>query len=195
MSGQGKGQVIGYARVSAVDQNLARQMKSLQGCDRVFADKLSGKNMERPELQEMLRYVREGDTLRVTSPDRLARSTRDLLAMVEELKGRGVAVEFLDNPALNTDTPQGSFMLTILGAVAELERSVIRERQMEGIALAKAAGRYDKNVKLTAEQIEDARQRVDSGVSKAAVARELGISRQTLYTALSGAGRYAEVSS
>lgn len=195
MSGQGKGQVIGYARVSAVDQNLARQMKSLEDCDRVFADKLSGKNMERPELQEMLRYVREGDTLRVTSPDRLARSTRDLLAMVEELKGRGVAVEFLDNPALNTDTPQGSFMLTILGAVAELERSVIRERQMEGIALAKAAGKYDKSVKLTAEQIQEARQRVDNGVPKAAVARELGVSRQTLYTALSGAGRYAEVSS
>ncbi len=193
MSGQSKGQVIGYARVSATDQNLGRQMKALDGCDRVFADKLSGKNTDRVQLQEMLRYVREGDTLRVTSPDRLARSTRDLLAMVEELKGRGVAVEFLDNPALNTDTPQGEFMLTILGAVAQLERSVIRERQMEGIALAKAAGKYDKGVRLTAEQIAEARKKVDSGVPKAAVARELGISRQTLYTALSGAGRYAEM--
>ena len=102
---------------------------------------------------------------------------------------------FLDNPALNTDTPQGEFMLTILGAVAQLERSVIRERQMEGISLAKAAGKYDKGVKLTAEQIEEARRRVASGVPKAAVARELGVSRQTLYTALSGAGRYAEVAS
>lgn len=193
MSEQSKGQVIGYARVSAADQNLGRQTKALEGCDRVFADKLSGKNTDRAQLQEMLRYVRDGDTLRVTSPDRLARSTRDLLSMVEDLKGRGVAVEFLDNPALNTDTPQGAFMLTILGAVAELERSVIRERQMEGIALAKAEGRYTKKPKLTVEQIEDARQRVDNGVPKAAVARELGISRQTLYTALSGAGRYAEV--
>lgn len=195
MSGQGKGQVIGYARVSSADQNLGRQLKALEGCDRVFSDKLSGKSTDREQLQEMLRYVREGDTLRVTSPDRLARSTRDLLAMVEELKGRGVAVEFLDNPALNTDTPQGAFMLTILGAVAELERSVIRERQMEGIALAKAAGRYAKGPKLTAEQIAEARQRVADGVPKAVVARELRISRQTLYTALSGAGRYAEVSS
>ncbi|GAA2238401.1 recombinase family protein [Rarobacter faecitabidus] len=195
MTGQGKCQVIGYARVSAADQNLGRQLKALDGCDRVFSDKVSGKSTDREQLQEMLRYVREGDTLRVTSPDRLARSTRDLLAMVEELKGRGVAVEFLDNPALNTDTPQGAFMLTILGAVAELERSVIRERQLEGIALAKAAGKYDKSVKLTAEQIEDARQKVDSGVPKAVLARELGVSRQTLYTALSGTGRYAEAAS
>ena len=195
MSEQSKGQVIGYARVSAADQNLGRQTKALEGCDRVFADKLSGKNTDRAQLQEMLRYVRDGDTLRVTSPDRLARSTRDLLSMVEDLKGRGVAVEFLDNPALNTDTPQGAFMLTILGAVVELERSVIRERQMEGIALAKAAGRYAKGPKLTAEQVAEARQKVDSGVPKAVVARSLSVSRQTLYTALSGAGRYAEVSS
>ena len=107
MSEQSKGQVIGYARVSAADQNLGRQTKALEGCDRVFADKLSGKNTDRAQLQEMLRYVRDGDTLRVTSPDRLARSTRDLLSMVEDLKGRGVSVEFLDNPALNTDTPNG----------------------------------------------------------------------------------------
>ncbi|MBN9612069.1 MAG: recombinase family protein [Actinobacteria bacterium] len=192
MSEQSKGQVIGYARVSAADQNLGRQTKALEGCDRVFADKLSGKNTDRAQLQEMLRYVRDGDTLRVTSPDRLARSTRDLLSMVEDLKGRGVSVEFLDNPALNTDTPNGQFMLTILGAVAQLERSVIRERQMEGIALAKAAGKYAKGPKLTAEQIAEARQRVESGVPKAAVARSLSVSRQTLHTALKGEGRYAE---
>ena len=141
----------------------------------MFSDKVSGKSADREQLQEMLPYVREDDTLRVTSPDRLVRSTRDLLAMVEELKGRGVAVEFLDNPALNSDTPQSAFMLTILGAVAELERSVIRERQMEGIALARSAGKYDKGVRLTAEQAEDARRRVDNGAPKAAVARELGI--------------------
>lgn len=190
---QNKGQVVGYARVSAADQNLARQLTSLEGCDRVFADKLSGKNTDREQLQEMLRYVRDGDTLRVTSPDRLARSTRDLLALVEGLKERGVAVEFLDNPALNTDTPQGAFMLTILGAVAELERSVIRERQLDGIAIAKAAGKYERAPKLTPEQIAEARQRADSGVPKARVARDLGVSRQTLYAALSGSGRYAEL--
>lgn len=148
---QGKGQIVGYARVSAADQNLARQLAALEGCDRVFADKVSGKDTKRDQLQLMLDYVRQGDTLRVTSADRLARSTRDLLAIVEELKGRGVAVEFLDNPALNTDTPNGQFMLTILGAVAQLERSVIRERQMEGIALAKAEGKYVKAVTLSAK--------------------------------------------
>lgn len=104
-----------------------------------------------------------------------------------------MALEFLDNPALNTDTPNGQFMMTILGAVAELARSVVRERQMEGISLLKAEGRYTKKQKLTVEQIKDARQRVGSGVPKAAVARELEISRQRLYTALGGAGWYVEV--
>lgn len=187
---QGKGQIVGYARVSAADQNLARQLAALEGCDRVFADKVSGKDTKRDQLQMMLDYVRQGDILRVTSADRLARSTRDLLAIVEELKGRGVAVEFLDNPALNTDTPNGQFMLTILGAVAQLERSVIRERQMEGIALAKAEGKYVKAPKLSDEQIDQARRQVQGGVPKAAVARELGVSRQTLYNALAGTGRY-----
>lgn len=189
---QGKGQIVGYARVSAADQNLARQLAALDGCDRVFADKVSGKDTKRDQLQQMLSYVRQGDTLRVTSPDRLARSTRDLLAIVEELKDRGVAVEFLDNPALNTDTPNGQFMLTVLGAVAQLERSVIRERQMEGIALAKAEGKYVKAPKLSDEQIDQARSQVQGGVPKAAVARELGVSRQTLYNALAGAGRYSK---
>lgn len=193
MTSQDKGQVIGYARVSAADQNLGRQLKALEDADRIFADKLSGKNVDRAQLQEMLRYVRDGDTLRVTSPDRLARSTRDLLALVEQLKEKGVSVEFVDNPALNTDTPNGQFMLTILGAVAELERSVIRERQMEGIALAKAAGKYERGPKLSPEQIEEARQRVAADVPKAKVARDLGVSRQTLYAALSGTGKYAEL--
>ncbi|WP_099332885.1 recombinase family protein [Actinomyces minihominis] len=193
MVGQAKGQIVGYARVSAVDQNLDRQLKALEGCDRVFTDKLSGKNTERPELQEMMRYVRDGDVLRVTSADRLARSTRDLLELVETLKERGVSVEFVDSPALNTDTPNGIFMLTILGAVAELERSVIKERQAEGIAIAKANGVYDRTTKLTPEQIEEAREQVEAGVPKAQVARRLKVSRQTLYTALAGEGKYAAV--
>ncbi len=193
MTDHDKGQVVGYARVSAADQNLGRQIKALEDTDRIFADKLSGKNVDRAQLQEMLRYVRDGDTLRVTSPDRLARSTRDLLALVEQLKQKGVAVEFIDNPALNTDTPNGQFMLTILGAVAELERSVIRERQMEGIALAKAAGKYERGPKLSPGQVEEARQRVAADVPKAKVARDLGVSRQTLYAALSGTGKYAEL--
>lgn len=186
-----KGQVVGYARVSAADQNEARQIEAIGEVDRLFSEKVSGKSTDRAQLQEMLAYVREGDTIRVKSPDRLARSTTDLLGMVEQLKAKGVALEFVDNPALNTETPQGSFMLTILAAVAELERATIRERQAEGIAIAKAAGKYERGPKLTSGQIGEARQRVAAGVPKARVARDLGCSRQTLHAALSGAGKYA----
>lgn len=189
-----KGHVVGYVRVSAADQNEARQLEAIGDVDRLFSEKVSGKNVgDREQLKEMLAYVREGDTVRVKSPDRLARSTTDLLSLVEQLRQKGVAVEFVDNPALNTDTPQGEFMLTILAAVAQLERATIRERQAEGIAIAKRNGVYDRAPKLSAEQIEEARQRASSGVPKAKVARDLGVSRQTLYAALSGTGKYAEL--
>lgn len=189
-----KGQVVGYVRVSAADQNEARQLEALGGVDRLFSEKASGKSADdRAQLQEMVAYVREGDTVRVKSTDRLARSTTDLLALVEKLKSKGVALEFIDNPALNTDTPQGEFMLTVLAAIAQLERKTIRERQAEGIAIAKRKGVYDRAPKLTAEQIAKARQRVAAGVPKAKVARDLGVSRQTLYAALRGSGSYAEL--
>lgn len=140
-----KGQVVGYVRVSAADQNEARQLEALGPVDRLFSEKVSGKNTnDRAQLQEMLTYVRDGDMVRVKSPDRLARSTTDLLALVEQLKAKGVALEFIDNPALNTDTPQGEFMLTVLAAIAQLERKTIRERQAEGIAIAKRNGVYDR---------------------------------------------------
>lgn len=189
-----KGQIVGYVRVSAVDQNEARQLEALGEVDRLFSEKVSGKNTsDRKQLKEMLAYVRDGDTVRVKSPDRLARSTTDLLSLVGLLRSKGVAIEFVDNPALNTDTPQCEFMLTILAAVAQLERATIRERQAEGIAIAKRNGVYDRAPKLSPEQIAKARQRVDSGVPKARVARDLGVSRQTLYAALSGTGKYAEL--
>src|SRR5690606_27564067 len=161
--------------------------------DRLFSEKASGKSIDRIQLQEMLAYVREGDTIRVKSPDRLARSTTDLLGMVEQLKVKGVALEFVDNPALNTDTPQSSFMLTILAAVAELERAAIRERQAEGIAIAKAAGKYERGPKRTPGQIKEARERAAAGVPKAKVARDLRCWRQTLHAAFSGTGTYAEL--
>lgn len=189
-----KGQVVGYVRVSAADQNEARQLEAIGEVDRLFSEKVSGKNTsDREQLKEMMAYAREGDTVRAKSPDRLARSTTDLLSLVEQLRAKGVAVEFVDNPALNTDTPQGEFILTILAAVAQLERATIRERQAEGIAIAKRNGVYDRAPKLTPEQIAEARQRTDSGVPKARVARDLGVSRQTLYAALSGSGKYAEL--
>lgn len=188
-----KGQVVGYVRVSSIDQNEARQVAALGDVDRLFTERVSGKDVRsRPMLQELIAYVREGDLVRVKSPDRLSRSTTDLLALMEQMKGKGVDVEFVDNPALNTGTPQGTFMLTILAAVAELERATIRERQAEGIALAKQRGVYERSPALTTEQIATARERIATGVPKAVVARDLGVSRQTLYTALKGAGAYRD---
>lgn len=124
------------------------------------------------------------------SPDLLSRSTTDLLGLIRRLQKKGVAVEFVDNPALNTVMPQGEFMLTILAAVAQLERATIKERQAEGIAIARMKGVYRREPKLTDGQIFIARELIARGVPKAAVARELGVSRQTLYSALKGQGRY-----
>ncbi|MCH8562039.1 recombinase family protein [Nesterenkonia sp. YGD6] len=195
MSSNTTGQVIGYARVSAADQNLARQLDALGHVDKLFSEKLSGKNRERPQLHEMIDYARAGDKVLVKSPDRLARSSIDLLEIVRELKDKGVELEFIDFPALNTTDKMGSFMLQILSAVAELERATIRERQAEGIALAKERGAYDRGPKLNEEQIAEARERIDLGVPKAVVARDLGVSRSTLYAALAGTGRYEQPSS
>ncbi|WP_084101735.1 recombinase family protein [Demequina sp. NBRC 110051] len=193
MSEHVQGQTVGYARVSTVDQNEARQIAAIGDVDRLFVDKASGKSTDRAALQEMLSYVREGDAVRVQSPDRLARSTTDLLALMSQLAAKGAAVEFTDNPALNTSSPQGQFMLTVLAAVGELERAVIRERQAEGIALARKRGVYDRAPKLSAEAVAKARARIDThGASVARVARDLGVSRTTLYSALNGRGRYAE---
>jgi DNA invertase Pin-like site-specific DNA recombinase len=188
------GRVYGYARVSATDQNLDRQREALAGVDMLIEEKVSGKSRDgREKLRTLMAFADEGDVVRVKSIDRLARNTRDLLAIVDELAEKGVGVEFVDTPQLNVTTKEGRAMLTIFAAFAQLERESIKERQMEGIAIAKAAGKYEKGPKLTAEQIEEARQKVAEGVAKARVARDLGVSRQTLYTALAGVGRYAEV--
>jgi DNA invertase Pin-like site-specific DNA recombinase len=182
------GQVVGYGRVSSLSQNEARQVEALAGCDRLFIDKASGKNANRPELNAALDYVRQGDTLRVPSMDRLARNTVDLLTLVKTLTERGVTVEFIkEHLSFSGDKSDsiGQLMLTILGGIAEFERSLIRERQADGIAIAKANGVYKgRKPALTAEQVTQARERVESGVPKAAVARDLGVSRQTLYSAL-----------
>lgn len=188
------GQIIGYARVSTRDQNLARQIDALGDVDRLFEEKASGATAsERPVLREMLAYVRAGDTVRVTTPDRLARSTTDLLRILEDLRGRDVDVVFTSSPALNTGSHQGRFMLTVLGAVAELERSLILERQAAGIAAAKKRGVYNRAPALSAADIAAARARIADGVPKAAVARDLGVSRMTLHRALTGTGRYADM--
>ena len=134
---------IGYIRVSTQEQNTIRQevlMESL-GVSEVYIDRMSGKSADRPELKKLMEYVRRGDTVIVESISRFARNTRDLLELVEQLTAKGV--EFISKKeAIDTTTPSGKFMLTIFGAVAELEREYILQRQQEGIAIAKANGIY-----------------------------------------------------
>ena len=134
---------IGYIRVSTQEQNTIRQEILMEhlGVDELYIDRASGKNAQRPELQKMMEYVRRGDTVIVESISRFARNTRDLLELVERLAGKGV--EFISQKeAIDTTTPTGKFMLTVFGAVAELEREYILQRQREGIAAAKSQGRY-----------------------------------------------------
>lgn len=136
---------IGYVRVSSADQNEARQLKALEDFEkpmhRIFIDKCSGKNTDRPELRKMLDYVRDGDVVVVSEYARLARSSADMLRIVNDLQEKGVEIISLKEQ-LDTTTPQGRFMLTVFAGLAELERETIRERQKEGVAIAKAQGKY-----------------------------------------------------
>ncbi|WP_197344775.1 recombinase family protein [Ralstonia solanacearum] len=185
-----KGKRIGYIRVSTTDQSTERQLDGV-ALDKTFTDKASGKDTQRPQLQAALDYLREGDTLIVHSMDRLARNTEDLLRIVRELTGRGVSVEFMkDRMSFTADSenPQAHLMMTMLAAFAQFERSLIRERQREGIALAKEKGKYKGRKKaLSPEQVTELRQRVAQGEPKATVAKAYGISRETLYQYLKAA--------
>ena len=178
-----QGQRIGYVRVSSFDQNPERQLEHV-GVGRVFTDKASGKDPRRPELDSLLASVREGDTVVVHSMDRLARNLDDLRRLVQKLTKRGVRIEFVKESLAFTgeDSPMANLMLSVMGAFAEFERALIRERQREGIALAKQRGAYRGRKKaLSPEQVADLRQRVAGGEQKAKLAREFGVSRETLY--------------
>ena len=180
------GQKIAYARVSSKDQNLDRQLAALkkEKVFRVFTDTVSGSSTQRPGLDGAFNYVRAGDQLIVVSMDRLARSLIDLHRLVDELTERGVSVKFLkEGQTYSLDSsPVAKLMLGLLGSVAEFERSIIRERQAEGIAKAKARGVYKGRAKvLNEEQVAQAREWVGAGIPKAEVARRLGIGRTTLY--------------
>lgn len=178
-----QGQRIGYIRVSSLDQNPQRQLEQVQ-VDRRFLDTASGKDTQRPQLEAMLAFVREGDTLVVHSMDRLARNLDDLRRLVQMLTQRGVRVEFLRENLTFTDenSPMAHLMLSVLGAFAEFEQALIRERQREGIALAKQRGAYKGRKKaLNSEQITHLKRRVATGEPKTRVAGDFGISRETLY--------------
>ncbi len=177
------GQRVGYTRVSSLDQNPDRQLDGV-ALDRVFTDSASGRSTARPQLEAVLAFVRAGDTVLVHSMDRLARNFDDLRALVRTLTARGVRVQFAKEQLTFTgdDTAMATLLLSVMGAFAEFERSLIRERQREGIALARQRGAYRGRARaLNAEQVVQLRQRVAEGVPKAALARGFGISRETVY--------------
>lgn len=180
-----RGQTVGYIRVSTLEQNTERQLEGV-AVDKTFTDKASGKDTERPQLAAALEYVREGDTLVCHSMDRLARNVEDLRRLVRELTARGVAVQFVKESLTFTgeDSPMANLLLTMLGAVAEFERSLIKERQLEGIAIAKAKGVYKGRKPALSPERAGALRAKDAengGRGRTALAKEFGISRETLY--------------
>ena len=179
---------IGYIRVSTQEQNTIRQevlMEAL-GVDEIYIDRMSGKNTNRPELQKMMEYVRRGDTVIVESISRFARNTRDLLELVERLTAKGV--EFVSKKeAIDTTTPTGKFMLTVFGAVAELEREYILQRQREGIAIAKANGIYRGRKPVQRPEFDQVVALWRSGELTAAEAmRRLDMKSSTFYRRVKG---------
>lgn len=177
-------QRIGYVRVSSEDQNPDRQLDG-QKLDRIFTDKTSGKSIDRPALSECLSYIRSGDTLVVHSMDRLARNLDDLRSIVKSLTDQQIRVEFIKESLTFTgeDSPMSTLLLSMMGAFAEFERSLIRERQREGIEIAKKNGKYKGRRKsFSREEIEILRQQIKSGIPKAKLARDYKVSRQTIYT-------------
>lgn len=189
-----KGQMCCYQRVSTLEQNIARQEDQLKGFtfDEVFTDYASGKDTERPQLQAALKHLRKGDRLVVYSLDRLARNLDDLRKIVKELTGRGATVQFVKESLIFTgdDSPMSNLLLSVMGAFAEFERSLIRERIKEGIAVAKQKGVYkgrkpSLDVVKVSELVE--KDKANNHKNRSALAKEFGISRETLYQYLRSA--------
>lgn len=181
------GKRIGYIRVSTSDQNIDRQLAELE-LDRVFVDRASGKDSNRPQLDALLSYVRDGDHVYVHSLDRLARNLMDLRRIVSDLVTRDITILFVtENLTFGPDqsSPMSTLLLNMLGAVAEFERSLIKERQREGIVIARARGAYrGRRPSLTSDQIAEIKQLVESGIPKAKLARQFHVSRETIYQAI-----------
>lgn len=177
-----EGQVIGYARVSTTEQHLDSQIEQLQaaGCSRIYSEKKSGVDAKRVELASMMDFVREGDTVVCCKLDRIARSTQDLLNIVSTLTTKGVALKIL-NIALDTSTPTGKLMLTMLGAIATFEREMMLERQRDGIAKAKKEGKYTGRKPTAQAKSAEVLKLLGQGKTKEAVAGELGIGVASVY--------------
>lgn len=180
------GQRVSYLRVSTLDQTTVRQLAGVE-VDRTFEDKASGKDQNRPQLEELIKFVRDGDTVLVHSMDRLARNLDDLRAIVRRLTEKKVKVQFVKEQLTFTgeDNAMSQLLLSVMGAFAEFERSLIRERQREGIALAKKRGIYrGRAPSLDGARAVELREKAAAGVSKAELARQFGVSRETVYAYL-----------
>ncbi len=176
--------IIGYARVSTTGQSLEQQLTALAECEKVFQEKISGSKTDRPQLKAMLEFARSGDVLKVTKLDRLARNTRHLLEITDQLHAKGVTLQ-IQNLGIDTATPTGKLMLTMIGAIATFEREIMLERQAEGIALAKTKGVYKgrkPTARLMSEGVIELHQQ---GIKNTDIARRLGISQSSIYRILS----------
>ncbi|MER8422052.1 recombinase family protein [Mesorhizobium sp. M1329] len=180
--------LVGYARTSTTDQKagLEAQLRDLNqaGCTKVFREEISSVATNRPQLAAVLEWVREGDTLVVTKLDRLARSVSDLLKIIEALEKKGAALRFLSNPELNTESANGRLMLTVLGAIAAFERELMLERQREGIARAKAEGKYEGRQPTARAKAKDVLRMRAEGKSVSDTVAALGISRASVFRIL-----------
>jgi DNA invertase Pin-like site-specific DNA recombinase len=179
--------LIGYARTSTIEQDAGfeaqeRDLKAL-GCERIFREQVSAMAKVRPQLETAISFARQGDTLVITKPDRLARSVRDLLSIVEGLKAKGVGLRVL-SMGLDTTGPEGKLMLTVLGAVAEFERDIMLSRQREGIAKAKSKGLYKGRAPTARAKADQMRAMVAKGMKKAQIARELGVGVRSVFRLL-----------
>src|SRR3954447_16811245 len=179
--------LVGYARVSTEDQDLTLQRTALRGagCKRIYEEKVSGAKRSRPELDRMLDQLRAGDVIVVSRLDRLARSTRDLLDIAEQLKEVGAGLRSLHEPWADTTSPAGRMVLTVFAGIAEFERALIQKRTSVGRTAAKSRGvRFGRPPKLTSDQIALARRLVAEGTSVPEISRILNIHRTTLYRIL-----------
>ena len=174
--------ILGYARVSTGDQDVAGQIMRLKevGAIKVFTDVMSGKSMERPGLAELIAYARKGDTLAVVRLDRLGRSLAELLAIVETLRGQGIALLSLEEK-IDTSSAAGELIFHVFGAIAHFERRLISERTKDGIAAARAKGKRPGRQPLDMKKIDAALKLIEAQVSPTEAARQLGIGRSTVY--------------
>lgn len=177
-------QAIGYIRVSTVEQNTERQLKGIT-LDKIFTDKCSGKNTNRPALKELIDYARQGDVVHVHDISRMARNTEDLLNLVKQFIKNGISLIFYKESLHFTgeNNPMQDLMLTMLGGIYQFERAMLLERQREGIAIAKAKGKY-RGKPINLELHQQIKELIEQGINKTQVAKKLGCTRKTVYNAL-----------